>query len=63
MRFHHVEGHLGYDRDRLLLAMDIELTPHVHRAGLRGNTRGRHRHTRTSPITTADQCLPWGSVR
>ena len=63
MRFHPVEGHLGYDRDGLLPAMDIELTPHVHRAGLRWNTRGRQRHTSTSPITTDDQCLPGGSVR
>ena len=63
MRFHHVEGHLGYDRDGLLPAMDIELTPHVNRAGLRWNTRGRHRHNSTSPITTDDQFLPSGSVR
>ena len=63
MRFHHVEGHLGYDRDGLLPAIDIELTPHVNRAGLRWNTRGRHRHNSTSPITTDDQFLPSGSVR
>ena len=60
MRFHHVEGHLGYDRDGLLPAIDIELTPHVNRAGLRWNTRGRHRHNSTSPITTDDQFLPVG---
>jgi len=63
MRFHQVEGHLGYDRDGLLPAIDIELTPHVNRAGLRWNTRGRHRHNRTSPVTTDDQFLPLGSVR
>ena len=63
MRFHPVEGHLGYDRDGLLPEVDIELTPHVNRAGLRWNTRGQHRHNRTSPITTDDQFLPWGSLR
>jgi len=63
MRFHHVEGHLGYDRDGLLPEIDSELTPHVNRAGLRWNTRGWHRHNRTSPITTDDQFLPWGSLR
>src|SRR2546427_13296218 len=63
MRFHHVEGHLGYDRDGLLPAIDIELTPHVNRAGLRWNTRGRHRHNSTSPITTDDKCLSLVSLR
>jgi hypothetical protein len=63
MRFHHVEGHLSHDRDGLLPEMDIELTPHVNRAGLRWNTSGRHRHTSTSPVTTDDQLLPGGSVR
>ena len=63
MRFDHVEGHLGDDRDGLLPEIDIELTPHVSRAGLRWNTRGRHRHNSTSPVTTDDQLLPWGSVR
>jgi len=43
MRFHHVEGHLGYDRDGLLPAIDIELTPPVNRAGLRWNASGRYR--------------------
>ena len=63
MRFDHVEGHLGDDRDGLLPAIDIELTPHVSRAGLRWNTRGRYRHDSTSPVTTDDQLLPGGSVR
>ena len=63
MRFDHVEGHLGDHRDGLLPEIDVELTPHVSRAGPRWNTSGRHRHTSTSPVTTDDQLLPWGSVR
>jgi len=62
-RFDHVEGHLGHDRDGLLPEIDIELTPHMSRAGLRWNASGRYRHTSTSPVTTDDQFLPLGSVR
>jgi hypothetical protein len=62
-RFDHVEGHLGHDRDGLLPEIDIELTPHVSRAGLRWNASGRYRHTSTSPVTTDAQLLPGGSVR
>jgi hypothetical protein len=63
IRFDHVEGHMGHDRDGLFPEIDIELTPHVSRAGLRWNASERHRHTSTSPVTTDDQLLPGGSVR
>jgi hypothetical protein len=54
---------MGHDRDGLLPEIDIELTPHVSRAGLRRHASGRYRHTSTSPVTTDDQLLPGGSVR
>ena len=63
IRLDTVEGHLGDDRDRLSPAIDIELMPHGGRVSPWWNPSGRSCHDRTSPVTTAHQVVPVGSVR